>query len=451
MAERDNHDRHNEPETPPQPEGLTRLCVEGFKSIRDRTCIDIAPLTILAGANSSGKSSIMQPLLLLKQTLEAPYDPGALLLNGPNVAFTSSQQLLSKTQGKSSQSRFTIAYGRGINSVSLTFAPSVREGFTIEETQYVRRSVRLRLINTEPYLMVDSYSEDISSRYERLIRAVLAGKSEPVIRNRCFLDLNVDALSKATLDINGQDPFTDTIEGSIRDIVHVPGVRSYSSRAYPIASHTGMYPGAFDNYVATVIDQWQHDTRSALNDLVSDFQILGLTSSVVVSKLNDAQIELSVGRLAGKIDSRKRDLVNIADVGFGVSQVLPVLVGLRVARPGQLVYIEQPELHLHPRAQVALGRIIAEAAIRGVQVVMETHSSLLLLSIQTLVAEGELAPELVKLHWFTRGRDGFTKVTTAELDDAGSFGPWPEDFDDVLLEAQSRYLNAAQSRRRMHA
>src|SRR5947209_17837653 len=75
-------------------EPITRIDVRGFKSINREQAIEIRPLTILAGANSSGKSSMMQPLLLLKQTLEAPYDPGALLLNGPNVKFTSVEQML---------------------------------------------------------------------------------------------------------------------------------------------------------------------------------------------------------------------------------------------------------------------------------------------------------------------------------------------------------------------
>ena len=64
-------------------EGITKIAVKGFKSIAEEREIDIRPLTILAGANSSGKSSIMQPLLMLKQTLEAPYDPGPLLIDGP--------------------------------------------------------------------------------------------------------------------------------------------------------------------------------------------------------------------------------------------------------------------------------------------------------------------------------------------------------------------------------
>src|ERR1700739_1848746 len=80
-------------------DGITKIAVEGFKSIAKRQEIEIAPLTILAGANSSGKSSIMQPLLLLKQTLEATYDPGPLKIDGPNVRFTSSEQFLSRPNG----------------------------------------------------------------------------------------------------------------------------------------------------------------------------------------------------------------------------------------------------------------------------------------------------------------------------------------------------------------
>jgi AAA15 family ATPase/GTPase len=74
--------------------GITKITVSGFKSLGEESSIEVRPLTILAGANSSGKSSIMQPLLLMKQTLEATYDPGPLLLDGPNVRFTEGEQLL---------------------------------------------------------------------------------------------------------------------------------------------------------------------------------------------------------------------------------------------------------------------------------------------------------------------------------------------------------------------
>jgi predicted ATPase len=108
--------------------------------------------------------------------------------------------------------------------------------------------------------------------------------------------------------------------------------------------------------------------------------------------------------------------------------------------------VEQPETHLHPRAQSALAQILAAAARRGVRVVVETHSSLLLLGVQTLVAEGKLEPEKVKLHWFQREKDGCTTVRPGELDEAGRFGDWPEDFDDETLRVQKQYMDAAEKR-----
>ena len=75
------------------------------------------------------------------------------------------------------------------------------------------------------------------------------------------------------------------------------------------------------------------------------------------------------------------------------------------------------------------------------RVVVETHSSLLLLGVQTLVAEGKLPPDHVALHWFERDNDGATTVTSADLDEAGAFGDWPEDFGDVELKSESRYLD----------
>ncbi|MEO1288586.1 MAG: AAA family ATPase, partial [Chloroflexota bacterium] len=115
-------------------------------------------------------------------------------------------------------------------------------------------------------------------------------------------------------------------------------------------------------------------------------------------------------------------------------------------KEGQLVYLEQPELHLHPRAQVKLAQIIADASNRGVRVVVETHSSLLLIAIQTLIAEGKLKPEDTILHWFTRGEDGKTTVDSRIPDETGAYGDWPEDFADVELQAQTRYLNAVDER-----
>lgn len=154
-------------------------------------------------------------------------------------------------------------------------------------------------------------------------------------------------------------------------------------------------------------------------------------------------MELRVGRL---LQSTENDLINISDVGLGVSQVLPVIVACHVAKPGQMVYVEQPEIHLHPKAQFLLAKILVDAANRGVRLVVETHSSLLLLGIQAAVAEGKLEPSKVQLNWFERNQTtGATVVTSRDLDEAGRFGDWPADFDDVTLRAQADYLDAAEA------
>jgi predicted ATPase len=171
---------------------------------------------------------------------------------------------------------------------------------------------------------------------------------------------------------------------------------------------------------------------------------MGLTWKVEARSVNDTQVELRVGRLMHGGSGDDGDLVNIADVGVGVSQSLPVLVALVVAEPGQVVYLEQPEIHLHPRAQRRLAHVLADAANRGVVVVAETHSSLLLREVQTLVATGKLATDKVKLHWFQRQEDGRTVVTPADLDENGAFGDWPEDFDEVELDAERAYLDAVE-------
>jgi len=121
---------------------------------------------------------------------------------------------------------------------------------------------------------------------------------------------------------------------------------------------------------------------------------------------------------------------------------MPVVVALWTAAPGQLVHIEQPEIHLHPKAQVVMADLLLDAAKRGARLVVETHSSVLLKAIQVAVAEGRSDPGLVALHWFDRDAAGVTRITTASLDEEGAYGPWPVDFADVELEIEKRFILA---------
>src|ERR1700678_1653995 len=407
-------------------DGITRIAVEGFKSIANRQEIEIAPLTILAGANSSGKSSIMQPLLMLKQTLEATYDPGPLKIDGPNVRFTSIEEFLSKAETSLPHLRVELATpGVGFD-VTFAKGPS---GLEVQRETY-------RVLNSNVTMWPTMSPGDL--------RAALAGFDQfkeiahhefSVIRKRFFLDLRrEDRSSPVSLGYPG--PY-------IEEVIHVPGLRGNPSRTYQQTGTGPRFPGTFENYIASLVLSWHKEQYARYHDLNADLQSTGLALSVLARRINDVAIELLVNTPA-----LQYQYINVADVGFGVSQVLPVLVALRAADKGQLVYLEEPEIHLHPRAQTKLAHVLAGAAKRGVRVVAETHSTLLLTAIQTLVAKGDLSPDLIKLHWFQRDPPtGITKVISANLDENGAFGDWPEDFDEVALDAEGAYLDAVEGRK----
>jgi len=405
-------------------DGITRIAVEGFKSIAKRQEIEIRPLTILAGANSSGKSSIMQPLLMLKQTLEATYDPGPLKIDGPNVTFTSSDQFLSRSLEPIK--RLVLKVTLSADSFSFIFSKGPAQALEISEESM---SDRVRSAVLQPGMTSEQLRQSLGNVF------ALGGEEYSVVRNRVFLDV---------VGGDARYRFMDVIEPFVRGLIHVPSLRSMRSRTYPVAGIGPAFQGTFEYYVASVVSDWQSSQERAADSLNQDLKQLGLTQQIRARKLTETEIDLQVSRLA---DGRADDMVSIADVGSGVSQTLPVLVALRAAEGGRLVYLEEPEIHLHPRAQTRLADILADAAKRGVRVVAETHSSLLLTAVQTLVAKGELDSKLVKLHWFQRDAEtGNTYVTSADLDENGAFGDWPEDFGDLALRSEQNYLDAVETK-----
>ena len=241
----------------------------------------------------------------------------------------------------------------------------------------------------------------------------------------------------------------DAAERFLRRLIHLPGLRGNPERDYRMTAVGAVFPGRFETYTAAIIASWKGEkAKDKLESLNEDLLALGLTWKASANRLNDTQVELVVGRLPKPIQGGAHDLVNIADVGLGVSQTLPVVVALHAAESGQCVYLEQPEIHLHPKAQVAMAGVLARAVNRGVQVIVETHSSLLLLALQTMVAEGkELSVQQVKLHWFDRDeKDGATVIRSGQLDETGAYGNWPENFGKVEMDLESRYLDAVDAR-----
>ena len=432
---------------------LNAITVRGFKSIFDEQRIEVAPVTIFAGANSGGKSSASQPLLLLKQTIESQYDPEAILLYGPNVKFTSSDQVLSRGSGLPQRQDFSLGF-------------HYLEGFSIKVGYELGQSGSIRAKKVEiktPSGIDIAYSENSEFAMEKISEEI-GDHLKPIINHfqsqtgaklvwsavpaRCFPDLGlgvkVGNLSDRGIPVFETLKYPKNLRQLLKNIIHIRGLRGNPERSYLSTAKTKTgFPGAFEDYVASILMQWQEDHSDALGRLGNDLRLLGLTWKVKALPIQDTHAEIRVGRLESPTQGGANDLVSLADVGLGVSQALPFLVAIRVAKKDQIVFVEQPEIHLHPKAQFRLAELIVGAAKRGVRVWVETHSSILIRGIQTQVAVGNLKNTHVAMNWFQRNSStGATIVTARTPDELGRLRDWPVDFDDVSMQANREYLDA---------
>lgn len=433
---------------------LKGISIKGFKSIKDEVRIDFHPLTIISGANSSGKSSIMQPLLMIKQTIESAYDQGPLKLNGENVKFTKAKQLFWMEGNKLDEAEFTIKFFIDDYEASVSYRLN-KKRFFISQVKYI--------IDTKEFILKESMSDDEirvllkNGLSDFMIRNSLTDKTPKdmlikyeVQRDRWFLlpIQTIRSVEKPESIVASVRSSEDTPLGRIQRLLsglfHLPGLRGNPERSYPVTVvEDGTFPGVFPIYTASIIALWKQKNDARLKKLGEYLSLLGLTWKVDSLRLDDTSVELRVGRLANAKPKGSKDLVNIADVGVGVSQTLPLLVALLAAKKDQIVYIEQPEIHLHPRAQVALAQIIIDSAKRGVVTIIETHSNLVLRGLQEQVALGNIASEKTILHWFSRDDEGVTQVQSGSIDKNGRYKDWPEDFADVEFDIENRFMMAS--------
>ncbi len=152
------------------------------------------------------------------------------------------------------------------------------------------------------------------------------------------------------------------------------------------------------------------------------------------------RVTLGIGFEASRIQTRPFTAPN---VGFGLSYVLPVLVAILTADVGTVVLVENPEAHLNPKGQVAMGHLLAQASAAGVQVLVETHSDHVLNGMRVAVKRKIVAPEQLAIHFFDRRttEDRFVHyVQSPRIDSDGRIDKWPDGFFDQWERALDELL-----------
>ena len=369
---------------------ITNIHLRNFKCF-DQLDLKCAPLNLLTGLNGMGKSSIIQALLVLRQSFETrELHEGNLLLAGARVDLGTGTEVL--FDGASST---IIEIGLCTSNTSLQM--------WIGKFEYLQSSDQLTM-------------------------------SE--------MDEEFDAIFN---EANEVPPFGG-------DLVYVEAERVGPRKTYPTSEvlarrgdfgNSGEfawnYFGSHQDDLLASDDPRRVDSASRrFNDIVD----LWLQSVCPGSHIQLDAVPAADAVIAGFSFDSPGDVATrpfrATNVGFGLSYALPVIVALLMPKD-TLCLIENPEAHLHPQGQTKLAELAVRAALAGVQVFVETHSDHFIDGVRIAVREGLITPDEVAIHYFAR-EGNKAVVKSSKVDEDGRLSEWPTGFFDQQGENLARLL-----------
>lgn len=453
---------------------LTRLHLKGFKSWRDTGDIGLRPLTAIFGTNSSGKTSLLQSLLLLKQTADSP-DRSQVFQFGDGRTLADLGDFRSTVHRHVSDSSIHIGFDWMVhrpmrvtdskNNHRLV-AASKKLGFSVQAEQRATNGGQSVAVAQMAYRLGDvSFRMNRSSGDKLRYGLTSSGTDFSFVRahgvkwplpapNKCYGF--PDAVRAYFQNAGFVADLELALEKRLDNIYYLGPLRAYPERRY---TWTGGHPEDMGRTGESVVDallasrargdkisRGQGIKRATLEQyvaewlmkirLIHDFRVDPVAKETPI-------FEVKVRR------SRQAAEVLLPDVGFGVSQILPVLVLCFYVPTGSTVILEQPEIHLHPSAQAGLADILIDAwQKRQVQVIVESHSEHLLRRLQRRIAENKIPDSEVGLYFCEPGTDR-SRITGLELDEFGNIGNWPKDFfGDQFGEIAATDIAALERRHR---
>ncbi|MCW5970214.1 MAG: DUF3696 domain-containing protein [Blastocatellales bacterium] len=434
---------------------LTRLRIQNFKSWRDTGEMRLAPITALFGTNSSGKTSLLQMLLMLKQTADSPdrnqvlnlgddrslvelgtfqevifahdlkrplewemewdlpapplvvEDPDkrkGVLLSGDKIGFSAriTWQGNGKSLGRMAVRR--MAYAFAGQQFGMQQADSNRPGYDLLKFKsgfkFIRRPGRAWKLpapakcygfpdQVRAYYQNAGFLSDFELEFEEMLGRVFYLGPLRDYPKRQYSWAGAQPADMGRRGENVMDALLASREASAK-----------------VSLGRGLRKLTVEERVA----RWLRDLG-----LIEKFEVLPITPD---GKLFQVWVQRH---------SRAAEVL-ITDVGFGVSQILPVIALCYYAPEGSTLLLEQPEIHLHPAVQAGLADVFIDAIkTRGIQIILESHSEHLLRRLQRRMAEEKIGPAETAIY-FCAMEDGESKLTPLNLDLFGFIENWPKDF-----------------------
>lgn len=428
---------------------LNQLGLENFKSWRSVRQLRLAPVTGLFGTNSSGKSSIIQALLMMKQTVE--YSDRKQVLNlgddsdpvrlgtfremlhqgkGPfefDLQWALPQELSIPDPARPSATMFS---GSEMGFCTRINAAGSRGRMRVERLEYRFADAVFAMRRKER--QEHSYELEASSSSGfgfRRIRGRAWDLPDPV-KSYGFPDQvkayyqNASFLSDLAL----------AFEEQMNRVYYLGPLRDYPKREYTWAGAEPADMGQRGERVVDALMASQERPKISRGKGTKAFTVqeyvgywlkeLGLVHSFSVQPITPESnlYRVWITRSPGAPP------VLITDVGFGISQILPVLTICYYVPEGSTILLEQPEIHLHPAVQSGLADVFIDAMKRRkVQLVLESHSEHLLRRLQRRLAEEQITPDQVALY-FAREEQGVSRLNPLDVDEFGNIRNWPPNF-----------------------
>lgn len=364
---------------------LTRIDLRHFKCF-ELLHLPLSSLTLLSGLNASGKSSILQGLVLLHQTMREHEWSTRLMLNGEAIRLGTVSDVVDKVYGRQS---FEIGVGDDEQTYSWTFV-----GERSEMSMVVGQVVIGDVLYSQParlrYLFPPEINSDTTSVAKRL-RGLTYITAERVGPREVY---------------SLEDRQSSMVVGPAGE--HAVSVLQWGRDEHVIESL------ALPGVPTTRLRQVEERMRTFFPSLTMLLQQVPYANAVTL----------------GLRTSDDTDFHRPIHAGFGLTQVFPIVVAALSATKGDILLVENPEVHLHPGGQSLIGQFLSEVAQSGVQVIIETHSDHVLNGIRRAVKANRLFPEQVAIHFFRKRAAGLAQAVSPQLDSSGNIDHWPEGFFD---------------------
>ncbi len=443
---------------------ITTFEIENFKSFSSKQTLKLAPLTFIYGPNSSGKSSVIQALMMLKQTMLSKEKNIELVTSGESINLGTFESLVFE-QDLKKKMIFSLQYTANHEADEFLFNHSYPMLFGNVDKRQVNLEYhtfnQVAILNDYKFSCSDNAGEKVNyqlssplissegitfqlSGYESLRKVISKrlklqssdakewNNLDQSLSERFKISTNLNLPTSINKQNNELSQYTARVLDDIKyvfDYLKYLGPLRSSPKKFYSNEINGYQKGQGKHNLGVEIEAGGKPVKSKINTFLKDFNIPYIIDTKNLGDVNTGPlISLQL------TDLRNGVTVTPKDVGFGIGQVLPIIFEAVISKKSHIC-VEQPEIHLHPRLQANLADLFIDSVESCEnQWIVETHSEALMLRIQRRIREGRIPKEMVSVLYIDVGESG-AQVTDIPLDDEGDFTKqWPNGFFEERLD-----------------